>query len=261
MGAINIQGYKGIVELQQTRSYSPSRGWTTSRMFRGPMGSIESLAFAFQQSMGAVVTLSVAPEDAGLGTLTVNLDSANDGNNEAASNGEPQAESDQWTLSGQDIELSIWSHPTVKALADNCSAEYMWLRKSIKAVKDNGTWLEVLNAYTATGGCHDDVKDIFKLMMNGVESFRDSAYTLRRSRTINSQNEGIISIANVNKVFSLTQLQELEGLPTSLIFGLDSSLEWLKSTPSLSYAGNKMSCENEYTGALDWSPKLYSNAS
>ena len=118
----------------------------------------------------------------------------------------------------------------------------------------------MLNAYTATGGCHDDVKDIFKLMMNGVESFRDSAYTLRRSRTINSQNEGIISIANVNKVFSLTQLQELEGLPTSLIFGLDPALEWLKSTPSLSYAGNKMSCENEYTGALDWSPKLYSNA-
>ena len=133
------------------------------------------------------------------------------------------------------------------------------MRKSLKAIEANQTWVEVIQAYTYQGVQHDEVREILYMMMNGTSSYRKSTWVLKRTRTVSNSKEGTIAMGNVNRIFTYADMINMEGLPYSMRFGIDTSLEWLKATPTVTMNGNKLVVENEYTGA-DWDEHIYYRA-
>ena len=70
------------------------------------------------------------------------------------------ADNDTWTLQGNDFEKDIWSHPIVADLANTCPDGYDWLRKNLIAVQKNGTFKDVLDAYTGTTACEATCSEV-----------------------------------------------------------------------------------------------------
>ena len=263
---MKVQGSRLPIELPQERNWSPNKGWTTSRKWVGESAAITSLAASIQAEQGAFVSMSVSPQDAGTAHLTVTLDDLQDGAEAAAqSNGEPEPDLDTWTLQGNDYEKDIWSHPSIRALATSAPDDYNWLRKNLPPIQKNGTWKDVIDAwYTTLGstgaGTWNDAAttlSIFKMFRDGIESWSLSQFVLRRSRTIKSRSQGTLSVSNVGKQFTVAQLQAFEGLPLALKFATPTSGTWIKRTPSVSYDGNKITCEGEFWHADDWHYTLY----
>lgn len=252
------QGDPTPLEQAEERTWTPREGWKTNRVWIGDTAAITSLAAQLQTESGGNLTMTIAPQDGSVSTLTVSFDDLQDGETTTATSaGEQEAESDTWTLQGNDYEKDLWSHPTVTDLATSCATEYNWLRKNLEVVRKNGTWEDVLAAYTATGDCHDKVRTIFKLFRDGTEAYSISQFVLRRSRTVKSKAEGSISVSNVGKQFTLAQLQSVEGVPGTLKFAMPSDGAWVKRTPTVNYDGNKMTVENEYWHADFWTHILY----
>ena len=241
-------------------TYSPQKGWSTTKAFKGPRPSIESLAVQYQYAAGQSVTMTIDHEDANLATLSVSLDGADDGNNDADADGQPHPDSDVWSLSGSDIALSLYTHPLLRHCADNFPEQYKWMRENIPIMEAKGTWKAVLESYTHVGGGHDIVRKVLNAMMNGMDSYRKSTWVLKRTRTVASSKEGEIAMYGINWIFDYNTMISSEGLPSSLRFGLDTNLEWLKSTPSISINGTKMTVENTYEGADDFNDDFYTRA-
>lgn len=258
--AIKVQGTTEPIELAQERTWNPSRGWQTSRKWVGPHAAITALAAQIQFELGRFVQMSVTPQEAGTATLTVTHDDLQDGDTpEAASNGEPEADQDSWTLNGNDYEKDIWSHPAIAALATNAKNDYDWLRKNLPAAQKNGTWQDVLDVWDTAFSWDDSAatKSIFKMFRDGIEAYSVSQFVLRRSRSIKSRAQGTVSVSNVGRQFTLTQLQTIEGLPATLRFATPSTGTWIKRTPTVNFDANKLTVENEYWHAGDWHPTLY----
>ena len=257
---LKIQGYAGVTEIPQSVTFTPKGGWKTQRKWQGPRVSIEQMAAAYVAAYGQTINLTIEPLEPNLATLSVTFDKLEgDPPPEAKSDGSKEEETASWTLAGQNMELSLWTHQSVKDLAENCSDSYAWLRKNLKIVQDKGTWTEVLAAWPTTGSCDTKAKDIFKLFRDGVESYQHSAYVIRRSALIRNDAQGEVATGNINKVFTKAQLQSLEGMPTSLAFAVPD-IKWLKGTPTVTYQNNKLTAENEWIGADDWSSIIYSEA-
>jgi hypothetical protein len=252
------QGTEFPVEQATERTWTPKKGWRTNRVWMGSDATITALAAQIQAESGAFVNMTLAPQDGGVSRLTVTFDDVGDGAAPVAeANGEPEADNDTWTLQGNDYEKDLWSHPVVAQLANDCPDEYDWLRKNLGVVQKNGTWKDVLDAYTANAQCDQDVKAIFKMFRDGVENYSVSQYVLRRSRTIKNRAEGAVSVDNVGNQFTLVQLRNNEGVPATLVFALPADGAWIKRTPTVNYDGNKLSVENEYWHADSWETLLY----
>lgn len=256
--AIRRQGNELPTELATERTWAPAKGWKTSRKWHGEQPAIVALAAQIQAESGQFVNMTISPQPAGTATLVASFDDLQDGANpEAEANGEPAADNDSWTLQGNDYEKDLWSHPVVVQLANDCPDEYDWLRKNLGVVQKNGTWKDVLDAYTDNAQCDQDVKAIFKMFRDGVENYSVSQYVLRRSRTIKNRAQGAVSVDNVGNQFTLVQLRNNEGVPASLVFALPAGGAWIKRTPTVNYDGNKLSVENEYWHADSWETLLY----
>ena len=255
---MKTQGNQLPIEMPQERRYSPAKGWSTGRKWQGTEVAINALAAQLIAEGSDNINLTISPLDAGLATLAVTFDDLQDGDEpQAEASGEPVADNDTWTLQGNDFEKDIWSHPIVADLANTCPDEYDWLRKNLTAVQKNGTFKDVLDAYTGTTACDLKVKEIFKMFRDGVEAYSVSQYVLRRSRVIKSKAAGELSVDNVGEQFTLTQLRAVEGVPATLVFALPADGAWIKRTPTVNYDGNKISVENEYWHADSWHETLY----
>ena len=263
---INVQGYKGVVELPQAMQYSPRKGWHTTKKFRGPKNQIESMAVWLQNSgYRNSITMQVDPEEgAGIATLVIEYDDAQDGNNKPnPQTNEPKHDSDNWQVAGSSIEKSLWSHNQTQNLATNWSTNYAWLRREVKACQDGShEWLTVLNTAEQSATTDGDqlAIDLFRLWMNGTEAYRYSVWELKRTRTVGVVKQGLLSMANINRILSYNDMVNYEQLPTNLQFAIDTDLVWLKDTPSVTYDNNKLQISNSFTGAESFSNLLYYNA-
>jgi hypothetical protein len=254
------QGTTLPIELPQDRTYTPAKGWKTSRKWQGPESSINALAAQLVYENGSFVNITIAAKEAGLAELTATFDDLQDGNeSEAEASGEPASDNDQWSLNGNDYEKDIWSHPTISALATGANkADYDWLRKNLPPIQKNGTWQDVLDVWDSyTWADSSTTRSIFEMFRDGVEAYSVSQYVLRRSRSIRSQAQGQISVGYVGYQFTEAQLRTHEGLPTSLRFALPSSGTWIKRTPSVTFDGNKITVDNEFWHAEDWNAIIY----
>ena len=253
------QGSNRPLEQATERNWTPRKGWRTSRVWMGGSKEITSLAAQVQRHQGAYVNMTVAPQDGGVSRLTVTFDDIQDGAQPvAASSGEPVADNDAWTLQGNDMEKSIWSHPSISALATTANSDYNWLRINLPPIIKNGTFQDVINAWSSyTWQDSATTLAIFKLFREGVESYSVSQFVLRRSRTIRSRAQGILSVSNVGKQFTIAQLQSAEQLPVTLRFATPSSGTWIKRTPTVNFDGNKVACDGEFWHADSWSTILY----
>lgn len=247
------------VEQATERNWTPKQGWRTSRVWVGGDAETTALAAQIQAEQGAFVNMTLAPQDGGISRLTVTFDDVQDGDEpEADSSGEPTADQDTFTLQGNDMEKSIWSHPSISALASSANSDYNWLRKNLPSIQKNGTWEDVIAAWSSyTWVDSATTLVIFKLFRDGVESYSVSQFVLRRSRTIKSKAQGTLSVSNVGKQFTIAQLQSVEGLPTTLRFAMPSTGTWIKRTPTVNFDGNKVTCDVEFWHADAWSTILY----
>jgi len=259
--AIKIQGYSGVVEIPQSIMYTPKGGWKTSRKWKGPKISIQQMASAYVKAYGNTINATIDPLEPELAILTITFDRLEgDPTPEEKPDGTKEEETASWTLTGQNMELSLWTHPQVKSLAENCSTAYSYLRKNLKIVQDKGTWTEVLAAWKENDSCDVDGKTVMKLFRDGITSYQHSAYVIRRSAILRNDAQGTIATGNVNHIFTKAQLQSLEGMPSILSFAVPD-IKWLKGAPTISLQNNKLTAENEWVGADDWSTYIYYNAS
>ena len=259
-----VTGYAGLTRLPAERRWSAKRGWTTEERYIGPHDPVIRLAAATQQERGERVSLQISPRDGGLSELTISLDALEENSKEKKENGEPQSDSDSWSLDVNDYEKDLWTHDSANTLWDNYPTQYSWLRTTLPIIRSKGTWKEwddwlVANGYTTATGWADMYK-LFQLFQQGVESYTISQFVLRRQRVFSQGNQGALRIANVNKTFTLAQLKSSEDLPEGLFFAVPSDGYWLKRGPKVSFKDNKFDGSNEYWHADAWSPTLYPRA-
>ena len=258
--SFTVQGYSGVLEIPQSINYTPKGGWKTSRKWKGPRDGIQSMAVSYVREFGNTINVSIEPLEPDLATLTITFDRLEgDPPPEAQEDGTKEEETASWTLTGQNMELSLWTHPQVKDLAENCPVSYSYLRKNLKIVQDKGTWTEVLAAWQENDDCDTKGKTVMKLFRDGITSYQHSAYVIRRSAIIRNDAQGTIATGNVNSIFTKAQLQSLEGMPSTLSFAVPD-IKWLKGAPTISLQNNKLTAENEWVGADDWSTYIYYNA-
>jgi len=253
------QGKLTPIELAQERTWTPGKGWTTSRKWHGTHAAITGLAATIQAEQGRHVSMTVSPVDAGAATLTVSYDDLQDGDEpEAESNGEPEAEQDTWTLQGNDYEKDIWSHPSIKDLATTAKDDYDWLRKNLPPIQKNGTWQDVLDVWSGFNfDDPDTTEEIFKMFRDGVEAYSVSQFVLRRNRTFKSAALGTLLVDDVGKQFTLADLKTWEDVPDELDFALPADGAWVKRTPTVNYSGTKITADVEYWHADSWHEILY----
>ena len=251
-----MQGDQQLIEQPQERKYDGAKGWVTSRRWRGTIDAVNSQAANLVREFGSRCNLTVNPDEAGLATLSASFDGVQDGEKkETKDTGEPVADSESWTLAGNDLSKSIYSSPALTTLLADYPADYDWLRVNIPIVKKNGTWQQVYAALTGAeaGGT---LKPIFKLFMDGVEEFSVSQFVLKLQRTIASGSKGRVSLANAGRQFTTAELISAEGVPSDLLFAVPDGA-WLKRTPTISYDGQKLSFDVEWWHADEWTTILY----
>ena len=251
-------------EQATDRTWEPGKGWKANRVFEGPEAMIQSMANNIIATSGRFVRVDVKPKPPGLATLTVSFDGIADGNQPAAeSNGEPVADADSWSLNGTDSERDIWSHSSIRALAETDPNGWQYLRTKVTQAQKEGTWQNMIDAWDSTQysstAVSDDALAIFKMLRDGVEAYNVSQFILQRSRGISSASQGQVSVGYVGYQFTAAQLRTSEGLPSALNFGLPSTGSWIKRTPSIQFDAvtGKMTVSNEYWHAYDWNTILY----
>ncbi len=255
------------VEKFTERTYDPKTGWRASREFEGELDHIQAMANAYVRSAPQFVRVQVTPTEAGLGVLKVTFDGIADGSKPTQqSNGEPVADTDQFTLQGSDYEKDVWSAPALVNLSSTYPLDYNWLRKNIPIIKQNGTWQEVIDQWNNfTWQNSATTLSLLKMFRDGVEAYTISQFVLRRSRGISSAAQGKISTANVGKTFSLNGLQTYEGVPSSFSWSMPTGGGWLKRTPSITYDNvtGKAQVDQEWwhaeaaDGSNGWNSILY----
>jgi len=136
-----IIGETQPVKQADTLSFSPATGWVSTKQYVGPMAEVQALAAQIKgektdddAGTPPTVTLNIAPIAGGLATLDVSYDDDIGTGVEFAT----------WSLESSDYEKSIWTHPTVRALAINCPVEYKWLRLNADEMKKEANYDDLI---------------------------------------------------------------------------------------------------------------------
>lgn len=200
----------------------------------------------------------VSPTEGELATLQVVQDSLDNKDVDADSNGEPQVETERWSLAGEDMEKTLWTHSALGDLHDNYSSDYEQLRKDVSTAEKDGSWKTIYDAMSSTAG-GGSAKPIFKLFMDGVESYTLSRWVLRWSGVISTRAQGQFAHTNIGKQFTTQNMYDWEGLPADLSFAIPAGV-WIKRTPTYDYEGTKINASMEYWHADTASTILYPTA-
>lgn len=162
-----------------------------------------------------------------------------------------------WELEGDDLETSLWAHPSVIAeTANQTIAQAIALRTAVDAALAGET------TWTSLGGAIDN---LVNRLAKGTESFFQSTFVLRKVETVRKNSSIRPSFTNVNRVFSYAALLSSE---PSLAYenliqasGLQG-LSWLKCTPRVRPTQDGLwEISQEYKGAQTIDSWIYPNAS
>lgn len=253
-----------LVSVKMERD--PVRGFSTIYTYEGDYRSIYGLA----RQVRANQRYSIDDTDKPLFRLT--LQSPDAGVQETASDYVRQFE-----LLGNDVELSIYDHPTSRSLGD---AVLTAVKIGVKTVEDANTADAAAAVTTQTSAIRavagatnaDSAESLFKLLLKGTTSFVSSQYVLRRTQTVNSPVQVLINYAGIDRIHDSASVIQLELMqPNQLtipIYFAITSIEvptaqtgyawgWLKKSPTVNAASNgKYTIAQEYWLA-QWSTYLY----
>lgn len=237
-----------LVRSNPERKWDARKGWSSVEKVRGEY--IAVCNFAAQQ-IGRFSSVSISPEEGGIATCTLTNDSPDTASKpvDPDEKGQPAADTETWTLAGNDLEKDIWTHKRIMALS---RTDYDWLKLNTKLSKEKGTWHAVYNAIQ-----NQELKKMFRLLVvTGAEKYSVSQFVLKRSVTTSNQKLGSFSPTGVNIQYETQQLITLEKVPNGLRFSVPQGA-WIKRTPTVTFDGAKWSCETEWWHADEWSEILY----
>jgi hypothetical protein len=226
------------------RGFDPVRGPSTEVTFTGTIEALNALNLTLASDQTARLVQSTSP----LAELIVTTPDYYD-----------STSTDQSTLKyellGNDIERSIWNHPSAIALSDED-------KTNIKAaiLDPQGSAIEAIG----------DALSVYNLLRNGTDSYTVSQFVFRVTQTVSSRFTTRVGFSNLNRIYSTTSMVSETGPPSTLIFSVSSipsstapsgyAYGWLKRTPTVSQtAGNKFEITIEYW-LETWSTFIYGAA-
>ena len=242
--------YKGqaIQRGNPERKWDVKRGWITTEKLRGEYNAI--CAFAVQQ-IGRFSSINISPEEGGLASCTLSIDGADPSDPPKTADptsGEPEKDSETWELKGNDLTKDIWSHKRIKNLT---AANYTWLRQNTKLAKENGTWAAIDAAIVDV-----ELKKMFRLFMDGVESYSVAQYVIARQITTSGAALGSFATKGANIQYTTAQLITEFRVPNGIRFTLPQGA-WIQRTPSVTFDGSKWANQVEWWHADEWNEVLY----
>jgi hypothetical protein len=201
-----------------------------------------------------------------------------------------------WGLQGNDLEQGMWEHPRIKVetakfatLGTAAGNELLKrLKTSIEAFVQGQTTVAsvLLNVdplaqddgettpitYDKIGAYIDLLRvrgvplieaewaGFIESRLRGVEAFLTPQYVLTRQQTWASAAIAQVSLANVNRILTTSQLITLEGVPGNLIFSVPTGF-WLKKTPQVQQQDDGVwVATNEWWWAEDYDGFVYRQA-
>jgi len=142
-----LHGDKSPVKQAGALSYSPATGWVSTKQYVGTDSEIRALAAQIKKEKTdddagtpATVNLQITPAGGGLSTLDISSD-------DDIGSG---VESTTWSLQASDYEKSIWTHPTIRSLANICPTQYKFLRENAERVGQEGTFDATIAGWDCT---------------------------------------------------------------------------------------------------------------
>lgn len=218
-----------------------------------------------------------------------------------ATSGDLYQESSTWILDGNDIEKSIFECPVMQTIVAALSSTYRkgfpgqvknacdrflsGKDKDGNAIVNYGTKEFLIDDYlgTASGPPLDalsgaqlvDLNEICAEYIKGVEAFPISQYVLRNTKTVQYTSSIIPHYANVNEIWTTTDITTLMAsetkpidpptstvaytLPLLGVLGtIFSTSKWLYRTPDVAQQNNgKWQITKEWWETTDYSTSLY----
>lgn len=236
-----------IIRSNPERKWDAKKGWVTTEKFKGEYGAI--CQFAAQQ-LGRFSSLQISPESDGSASLTLTLDAPDAATppKDPTNTGEPEKDAETWELQGNDLTKDVWSHKRVKDLNN---VDYTWLRQNVKVAKEHGTWTQIDAAIASL-----ELKKIWRLFMDGVESYSVAQYVLKRSLTTSGSSLGSFVTRGANWQYTTQQIIAEFTVPNGLRFTLPQGA-WIMRTPSVTFDGTKWANTVEWWHADEWNEVLY----
>ncbi len=236
-----------IIRSNPERKWDAKKGWVTTEKFKGEYGAI--CQFAAQQ-LGRFSSLQISPESDGSASLTLTLDAPDAATppKDPTNTGEPEKDAETWELQGNDLTKDVWSHKRVKDLSN---VDYTWLRQNVKVAKEHGTWTQIDAAIASL-----ELKKIWRLFMDGVESYSVAQYVLKRSLTTSGSSLGSFVTRGANWQYTTQQIIAEFTVPNGLRFTLPQGA-WIMRTPSVTFDGTKWANAVEWWHADEWNEVLY----
>lgn len=248
--------YYGDTITGEVRGYSwnPRTGYQQIVVYTGTPAQIEAAA---STAIGNGYSVRYVPDSNGTySTLEVTYG--------AAETQDPATPlSDEWSLVGNDLEKSIFEHPSVVAGQDGWSASDKLRFRSLAEAFSRGEYTSIDDLVDFTNrvsGSYALFDSVIAELAKGVEAYTVSQFVLRHSVVITSNSTIKPALDNVGKVYTTSALESAENIPATLKFNLPDGV-WLKRTPTVEqYGSDKWTVTQEYWHADSYSTFLYEEA-
>lgn len=253
--SLEFKGTAVIADGRLRIEDDPRYGSITALEIKGRHAEVVAAASVYRAA-GYRVTVEQSPQG-GYSTLLATIDSGTYG---GATTNIP--ESDDWELDIEGDERSIFNAPNVIAAQSGWSiSDIAAFRADIEKVArgeiayDDSVW-----PVSSQGQI-----DLFNLLVTkvarGVESYRISGYVLHNTQVVGLNYSVQFGVQNLNRYFTLDQLQYLEGLPADLSFEMPSGGTWLKTEARVErITAWKRRLTRKWVHADEWDTDLYDPA-
>ena len=241
-----VQGKHARKVFQQSENYNftPDNGWQSSTTYHGPLDVLA--VFAKKQikkfkEKDYRVAVDISALGNGWGNMTLRRPWAKGDEKEY-----DDEDTIQWSLTGNDMEKDILTHPTLKDLTVDADWDKLRELKSDQTAD-----------FPDENSVQTETWKIMELLRKGVQTYSVSQYVLRRSSVLMSEQSTTTQITDIGKQFTKTQLETHESLPTELKFALPSDGIWIKRTPSVALDSTRYKVDGEFWHADSASTVLY----
>ena len=170
----------------------------------------------------------------------------------------------RYELGGNDIQKSIYEHPSCLALGEST---ILLIKQQVKKAAAH----DETSAYVPSASLTGTAREFYSLINKGTDSYVVSQYVFKITQTVSSRWTSRVGFANIERIYSTATLANEANPPATMLFSLsqiDSYLRpatnpsgyaygWLKKTPTVQQvAGNRFEITSEYW-LETWSTLLY----
>ena len=247
-------GAVGPIKLSDDYEWDPKNGPRAVQRYRGTRREIFGFLPTVQQG-GNQIRVTQEGESA-MFILELRASEALDGSDPST---EVQTQT-LWTLSGNDREVSVLIRGQEKGLKQ---ATIGAVRRAVQDVQTgasadaDASESYVRSVAQAQGDNEDDAATLFRLVLEGTDSYGISQYVLRRQKTV---PEGYVFLKSpyCGKIYTTAQiLAEDNTIPQGIQNQMPSQF-WLKRTPTIEQQSNfKLTLTDEWWHSYSYSTFIY----